>query len=105
MTTSATSDTLARPALPVGPQEHAALPSGLRDLLTRRAAQAADFQDGRHAGRFLDLVERAAARDDDAHGWALTRAVAESWFKLLTYKDEYERLIDEVSAVSVPREA
>ena len=23
-------------------------------------------------------------------GWALTRAVAESWFKLLTYKDEYE---------------
>ena len=24
------------------------------------------------------------------HGWALTRAVAEAWFKLLTYKDEYE---------------
>jgi indolepyruvate ferredoxin oxidoreductase len=66
------------------------LPAGLRDLLTRRAAQAADFQDARHAGRFLDLVERTAARDDDAHGWALTGAVAESWFKLLTYKDEYE---------------
>jgi indolepyruvate ferredoxin oxidoreductase len=66
------------------------LPSDLCDLLTRRAAQAADFQDARHAGRFLGLVERTAARDDGEHGWALTRAVAESWFKLLTYKDEYE---------------
>ena len=66
------------------------LPASLRDLLTRRAAQAADFQDAHRAGRFLDLVERTAARDDDAHGYALTRAVAESWFKLLTYKDEYE---------------
>jgi indolepyruvate ferredoxin oxidoreductase len=66
------------------------LPDSLRDLLTRRAAQAADFQDARRAARFLDLVERTAARDDDDHGWALTRAVAESWFKLLTYKDEYE---------------
>ena len=31
------------------------------------------------------------ARGDDAgRGWALTRAVALSWFRLLTYKDEYE---------------
>lgn len=35
-------------------------------------------------------MERAAAHDDAEHGWLLTRAVAESWFKLLTYKDEYE---------------
>ena len=34
--------------------------------------------------------ERAAAADDAEHGWALTEAVAEGWFKLLTYKDEYE---------------
>ncbi len=66
------------------------LPAGLRDLLTRRAAQVVDYQDARLAGRFLDLVERVAACDDVGHGWALTRAVAESWFKLLTYKDEYE---------------
>ena len=32
----------------------------------------------------------SAATDDAAHGWALTRTVAESWFKVLTYKDEYE---------------
>jgi indolepyruvate ferredoxin oxidoreductase len=66
------------------------LPPAVRDLLTRRAAQAIDFQDARRAERFLGLVERVATRDDAEHGWALTRAAAESWFKLLTYKDEYE---------------
>jgi indolepyruvate ferredoxin oxidoreductase len=66
------------------------LPAELRDLLARRTAQAIDYQNDRLAGRFLDLVERAAARDSAAHEWAFTTAVAESWFKLLTYKDEYE---------------
>ena len=42
------------------------------------------------ARRWLDLVDRAAAVDDAEHGCALTEAVAEGWFKLLTYKDEYE---------------
>ena len=66
------------------------LPAELRDLLTRRAAQAVDYQNAARARRFLDLVEKAARQDDAARGWALTRAVAESWFRLLTYKDEYE---------------
>jgi indolepyruvate ferredoxin oxidoreductase len=66
------------------------VPAELRELLTRRTAQAVDYQDARLAGRFLGLVQRAAAHDDAGHGWALTRAVAESFFKLLTYKDEYE---------------
>jgi indolepyruvate ferredoxin oxidoreductase len=66
------------------------LPDELRDLLTRRAAQVADYSAARRAVRFLDLVQQAAARDDAGHDWALTRAVTESWFKLLTYKDEYE---------------
>ncbi len=66
------------------------IPIGVRDLVTRRAAQAIDYQNKARAVRFLDLVERAAAVDDADHDWALTRAVAESWFKLLTYKDEYE---------------
>ncbi|XVQ14762.1 indolepyruvate ferredoxin oxidoreductase family protein [Spirillospora sp. CA-255316] len=68
----------------------AELPAELRDLLARRAAQVVDYQNAKRAGRFLDLVERAAARDGAEHGWALTAAVAEAWFKLLTYKDEYE---------------
>jgi indolepyruvate ferredoxin oxidoreductase len=66
------------------------LPVPLAGLLVRRAAQAADYQDARRAERFLDLVERVAARDRAGRGWALTRTVAESWFRLLTYKDEYE---------------
>jgi indolepyruvate ferredoxin oxidoreductase len=66
------------------------LPPALQDLVTRRAAQIIDYQDPRLARRFLDLVGRAAADDDEDRGWALTEAVAESWFKLLTYKDEYE---------------
>jgi indolepyruvate ferredoxin oxidoreductase len=65
-------------------------PLALRELLTRRAAQAIDYQNAARAERFLALVERVAARDDADHDWALTRAVAESWFKLLAYKDEYE---------------
>ena len=68
----------------------ASLPGDLRQLLTRRAAQAIGYQDPARATRFLDLVARVAARDAAARGWALTRAVAESWYKLLTYKDEYE---------------
>ncbi len=66
------------------------LPAALHDLLVRRAAQVVDYQSPALARRFLDLVEQAIARDDAAHEWVLTHAVAESWFKLLTYKDEYE---------------
>ncbi|MBL7620335.1 indolepyruvate ferredoxin oxidoreductase family protein [Frankia sp. AgB1.8] len=66
------------------------LPADLSELLGRRAAQTVDYQDARRASRFLALVATAAGRDDAGHGWALTRAVAESWFKVLTYKDEYE---------------
>jgi indolepyruvate ferredoxin oxidoreductase len=66
------------------------LPDPLATLVVRRTAQVIDYQDPAYADRFLNLVAAVAARDDAAHGWALTRAVAESWFKLLTYKDEYE---------------
>jgi indolepyruvate ferredoxin oxidoreductase len=66
------------------------LPAELADLLLRRTAQVIDYQDSARGNRFLDLVETAAARDDPAHGWSLTRAVSDAWFKLLTYKDEYE---------------
>jgi len=67
-----------------------AVPPEVVDLVERRTAQVLDYQDGRLAARYLDLVERAAGADDAAHGWAFTLAVAEAWFKLLTYKDEYE---------------
>jgi indolepyruvate ferredoxin oxidoreductase len=66
------------------------LPGELRELAVRRAAQVIDYQSPARAERFLALVARAAAHDDAAHDWELTRAVLASWFKLLTYKDEYE---------------
>jgi indolepyruvate ferredoxin oxidoreductase len=66
------------------------LPDGLADLLVRRTAQVIDYQDAAYGDRFLGLVAKAVGHDEISNDWALTRAVAESWFKLLTYKDEYE---------------
>jgi indolepyruvate ferredoxin oxidoreductase len=65
-------------------------PADLATMLERRTAQVVDYQDAALAEMYLDLVGRVAGMDDAGHGWRLTRAVAESWFKLLTYKDEYE---------------
>jgi indolepyruvate ferredoxin oxidoreductase len=70
--------------------ERRALPADLGDLLTRRTAQVIEYQNSARAARFLDLVEKVAEVDDAVHGWELTEAVAAAWFKLLTYKDEYE---------------
>lgn len=70
--------------------ERHSLPGDLRDLLVRRTAQVVDYQGPALADRYLALVERAAAVDDADRGWALTTAVVEAWFRLLTYKDEYE---------------
>jgi indolepyruvate ferredoxin oxidoreductase len=66
------------------------LPDELGELLVRRTAQVIDYHDAAYAHRFLDLVGKTVRHDGVANHWALTRAVAESWFKLLTYKDEYE---------------
>jgi indolepyruvate ferredoxin oxidoreductase len=66
------------------------VPAVLRALVERRAAQLVDYQGPAVARRWLGLVSQAAAADDDEHHFALTEAVAEGWFKLLTYKDEYE---------------
>jgi indolepyruvate ferredoxin oxidoreductase len=66
------------------------VPPVLRDLIERRAAQLLDYQGEGVARRWLDLVGRAAAVEDEAQAFALTEAVGEGWFKLLTYKDEYE---------------
>ena len=66
------------------------LPGALEAHLTRRTAQVIDYQDAALAGRYLALVAKAAAIDRDDRDWALTGAVTEAWFKLLTYKDEYE---------------
>jgi indolepyruvate ferredoxin oxidoreductase len=81
---------LAGAAAPGAATPGAATPGALRPLLERRAAQLIDYQDGALARRWFGLVEAAADADDAGHAFALTEAVAEGWFKLLTYKDEYE---------------
>jgi indolepyruvate ferredoxin oxidoreductase len=68
----------------------AGVPGALRALVERRTAQLIGYQDAGLARRWLDLVEAAARADDASQDFALTEAVAEGWFKLLTYKDEYE---------------
>ena len=65
-------------------------PDELSSHLLRRTAQVIDYQNSALGLRFLDLVLRSAERDRKDRDWALTRAVTESWFRLLTYKDEYE---------------
>jgi indolepyruvate ferredoxin oxidoreductase len=62
----------------------------VRDLVLRRTAQVIDYQSPAVGRKFLALVTETAARDCEAEGWRLTRAVIAAWFKLLTYKDEYE---------------
>ena len=59
----------------------------LDELVERRAAFLVDYQDEALADRYRSLVQRVReqTRDD-----ALTEAVAKSYFKLLSYKDEYE---------------
>jgi indolepyruvate ferredoxin oxidoreductase len=66
------------------------LPATLAVPLTRRAAQVIEYQNPRLAARFLGLVAFAAAYDSAGQQWMLTRSVTQAWFKLLTYKDEYE---------------
>jgi indolepyruvate ferredoxin oxidoreductase len=69
---------------------HRRMPVELGDLLTRRTAQVIDYQNVPLANTFLDLVELVASRDNPAYDWELTRVVTDAWFRLLTYKDEYE---------------
>ena len=81
------------------------LPEPLADLLAKRTAQVIDYQDTKLARRFLALIERAARIDEPHTGWAMARAVAEAWFRLLTCKDEYEvaRLHDRLDYKAVAR--
>jgi indolepyruvate ferredoxin oxidoreductase len=73
------------------------LPGSLVDLVKRRTAQVVDYQDAKLAKRYMSLVADLAKVDsEDAE---LLSAVAEGWFKVLAYKDEYEvarlhRLVD-----------
>ncbi len=73
-------------AAPVAP------PAALDDLIEANAAELVRYQNSALATRYRALVAQAAARETALAGapGRLARAVAETWFALLAYKDEYE---------------
>jgi indolepyruvate ferredoxin oxidoreductase len=74
-----------------GIDDAAPAPLTTEALIQRRAAELTRYQNASYARRYLALVERVSAcAGKFAGGEAFTRAVAENFFKLMAYKDEYE---------------
>ncbi|MDR6602144.1 indolepyruvate ferredoxin oxidoreductase [Achromobacter deleyi] len=70
-----------------------ALPESLDGLIERLAAHVGAYQDAAYAARFRAAVEAVRARESampEGRRLEVTRAVARSLAKLMTYKDEYE---------------
>ncbi len=82
------------PRLAIAPAPASAPPaaSGLAAIVDLRATYLAGYQDEALAGRYRSRIDALAARERAAapglHGVA--EAAAHSYFKLLSYKDEYE---------------
>ena len=67
------------------------MPQGLNSLVKRRVAFLTDYQDAAYASRYEALVNTARnAESALGAGDKLARAVAQSYFRLMAYKDEYE---------------
>jgi len=73
------------------PESHR-LSESLEEVIARRRAFLADYQDEAYARRYVDFVERVRTAEQQraAGSTALTEAVAKNLFKLMAYKDEYE---------------
>ncbi len=76
---------MARPAL----REPRVLPADLASVVSRRMGDLTAYQNVRYAARYRKLVDdvRGASRGASE---GLTLAVAQNFFKLMAYKDEYE---------------
>ena len=66
--------------------------SPLDRLIRTRSSDLTAYQDQAYARRYLDVIERvrAAEQDKTPGSTALTEAVARYLYKLMAYKDEYE---------------
>jgi indolepyruvate ferredoxin oxidoreductase len=62
----------------------------LDELVERRAAFLADYQDAAYARKYREFVDKVRAAEAPLCSTRLTEAVARSLFKLMAYKDEYE---------------
>jgi indolepyruvate ferredoxin oxidoreductase len=66
-------------------------PETLDRIVERRATFLVDYQDEALSSRYTALVEKARGAERDVGGdGRFAKAVANSYFKLLSYKDEYE---------------
>ncbi len=81
-----------QPALADEVLSDAVRPLDLPELIEQRAAELVRYQDAALADRYRALVGRVSQRETEVAGapGPLTRAVAEGWFRVLAYKDEYE---------------
>jgi indolepyruvate ferredoxin oxidoreductase len=68
------------------------MPASLDELIARRSADLADYQDAAYAHRYRALVQKVEqAEKTRGMGFTgLTEAVARYYYKLLAIKDEYE---------------
>jgi indolepyruvate ferredoxin oxidoreductase len=62
----------------------------LQDIIKRRAEFLVAYQGQSLADKYTALVEKVQSETDQLGDDSLTEAVARSYFKLLSYKDEYE---------------
>jgi indolepyruvate ferredoxin oxidoreductase len=64
----------------------------LDEVVARRAAFLADYQNAAYARRYSDQIAKVRAAEErvSPSSTALTEAAARSLFKLMAYKDEYE---------------
>jgi len=65
-------------------------PQTLDQIVSRRIAFLADYQDAAYAARYEALVAKVREAERPLGSGKLTEAVARSLFKLMAYKDEYE---------------
>lgn len=72
--------------------DHQRLSETFEEMVTRRAAFLADYQDHAYAARYADMVARMAEAERQlaAGHTGLAESVARNLFKLMAYKDEYE---------------
>jgi indolepyruvate ferredoxin oxidoreductase len=78
----------ARKEMPLDPDHQ--LSKTLEEKIRRRHVFLVDYQDQAYADRYLMLVQKVADREEKIGMTGLTEAVAQTYFRLLAIKDEYE---------------
>lgn len=77
------------------PSENSNKEESLDEMLDRQQKSLIDYQNTAYSSRFLSLVEKVekvekSEKDLSGNNNLLTKAVAQSFYKIMAYKDEYE---------------